>query len=190
MTTEESEFFKGPYASLWRRHAQKTKALCAELVDLFPPLEGGIRIGLGADTDKWIKVPPHEKNEADIEVFADYKLVCHIEVTGSDKVRVPPADIWIRPGKIDLAVEREDEGQPYWFYLVYPNKIWTLQASDAAPYRNKVKHVSPYGKPERYVVIPSTAAKPKKALFDWIAGRLKVDPRAQSEVTKQLDLWA
>ncbi len=164
----DPEWFKGPYAHLWESHAEKVKALYDELVERFPDLADSIRVGLGADSSELIKIPPHQKDEPDLDVYYEYKLLCYIEVSGSEKVSVPPSDIWIRPGKITLGIEKEKLGEPYWFYMVYPNNIWVLRATDAEPYLKNTLEVSPYGKREVYSEIPRTAAQPKGALFEWI----------------------
>ncbi len=176
MTTfqPDPEWFKGPYAHLWKQHAEKVKALVDELVSRFPSIKDSIRVGLGADSDRLVKVPPHQRDEPDLEIFHEYNLLCHIEVSGSDRVSVPPSDIWIRPGKIDLATEKEGQGQPCWFYMVYRNNaVWVIRPSDTQPYRDRIKHVAPYGKRETYVEIPYAAAHPKDYMFDWIEERIE-----------------
>lgn len=166
----DPEWFKGPYAHLWKPHADKVKALYDELIERFPDLEDSIRIGLGADSSELIKIPPHQKDEPDMDVYHDYQLLCHIEVSGTDSknVRVPPDNIWIRPGKIALGVEKEKQGEPYWFYMVYPNSVCVLRATDAEPYRTNTLTVSPYGKREVFSEIPHSVAQPKETLFKWI----------------------
>lgn len=164
----DREWFKGPYAPLWKRHAEKVNALYGELVKRFPDLEKSIRVGLGANSSEHIKIPPYQKNEPDLDVYHEYKLLCHIEVSGSDKVRVPPSAIWIRPGKIALGAEKEKQGEAYWFYMVYSNNTLVLRATDADAFSEDTVNVSPYGKREVYCEIPHAAAQPKDDLFKWI----------------------
>lgn len=168
MFQPDPEWFKGPYAPLWKQHKAKVDALREELIKRFPSLKESIRVGLGADSEELIKIPPYQKDEPDLDIYHQYKLLCHIEVSGSDKVRVPPSDVWIRPGKITLGAERERKGEPYWFYMVYPNNIVVLRASDAEAFISDRVNVSPYGKREVYCEIPCTATDPKETLFKWI----------------------
>ncbi len=164
----DPEWFKRPYSPLWKQHADKVKALYDELIKRFPSLEKSIRIGLGADSSELIKIPPHQKDEPDLDVYHKYKLLCHIEISGSEKVRVPPGDIWIRPGKIALGVEKEKQGEPYWFWMVYPNNTAVIRATDAWAFDEDTVTVAPYGKREVYCKIPCSAAQPKDDLFKWI----------------------
>lgn len=168
----DPEWFKGPYAHLWKPHAEKVKALYDELVECFPDLANSIRVGLGADSNELIKIPPHQRDEPDLDVYHKYKLLCRIEISGSDKVRAPPSDIWIRPGKITLGVEKEKQGEPYWFYMVYPNNVCVIRATEAEPYKTNTVTVSPYGKREVYSQIPHSVTQPKEVLFKWIKGQI------------------
>ena len=113
------EYFKGPYAAQWRRHAENVKALHDELVRRFPVLEHSIWVGLGAESAELVQVPPHERGEPDLVPYHDYKLLCHIEVSGSASrnVRIPPEPIYIRPDKLDLAAKKEKEGGSAVFLL-------------------------------------------------------------------------
>lgn len=164
----DPEWFKRPYSPLWKKHAENVKALYDELLKRFPKLKNAIKVGLGALSDELLKMPPEHKNEPDLTLFHKYKVICHIEISGSEKVRVPPSDIWIRPGKITLGLDKEKQGEPYWFYMVYPNNTMVLRASEAESYLIKTVSVSPYGKKEVYCQIPYTVAHPKEYLFRWI----------------------
>ena len=168
------EYFKGPYASQWRRAAANVKALHDELVRRFPALAHSIRAGLGAESAELIQVPPHQKGEPDLEVFHNYKLLCHIEVSGSASrnVHIPPQPILIRPDKLHLAAEKEAAGEPYFFWMVYWNVTWLVRAPDALPYRLSIVNKNWYDRNERYCEIPYTVAHPHGYLFDWIENRL------------------
>ena len=171
----DPEWFKGPYGTQWKRHATNVKALHEELVQRFPVLKDSIRVGLGAESAELIKIPPHQKGEADLEVFHNYEMLCHIEVSGSasKKVHIPPQPIYIRPDKLDLAKEKEAAGEPYFFWMVYWNVKWLVRATDAFPYREAIVHKSWYGVPETYCEIPCGVAKPSAVLFEWVAREAK-----------------
>jgi hypothetical protein len=168
-------FKKGPYASEWKSHAEKVKRLQDKLIAQFPVLKGSIKSGLGALTDEWLKIPPDQKDEPDLTIYYKYQVLCHIEVSGTDspRVRVPPHDIWIRPGKIDLGMQKEAVGEKYWYYMVYTNNTVVLTAGGAAPYRKKVTQRTLYGKTERYIDLPHTIGRPEAELFHWIDNELK-----------------
>ena len=52
----EPEYFKGPYAGQWKKHAANVWALHKELVRRFPVLERSIRVGLGAESSELIQI--------------------------------------------------------------------------------------------------------------------------------------
>ena len=168
------EWFKGPYASQWKRHADNVKALHDELVRRFPVLEHSIRAGLGAESADLVQIPPHEKGEPDLEIFHRYKLFCHIEVSGSASrnVHIPPQPIYIRPDKLDLAAKKEAADEPYFFWMVYWDVKWLVRTPDALPHRQTLVAKNWYGVDEVYCEIPYTAAKPSESLFEWVQGRL------------------
>lgn len=153
---------------------EKVKSLNEKLEKEIPNL--GIRFGLGADTDKWLKFPPDEKGEPDFTIFYEYEKICYIEVSGSDKVKMkPPQDIWIRPDKYDHALSKDEET---WFYMVYPNEVFVLNRKTIEPYKDNIttayikknKHGRPI--PEKYIAIPCVKAYPEETLFEWIRERL------------------
>lgn len=173
----DPEWFKtSKYASEWKSHKEKVERLQDKLVKRFPVLKGAIKPGLGALSDELLKIPPDQKDEADLILHYKYKVLCHIEVSGTDspRVHVPPQDIWIRPGKIDVGKEKEDVGEKYWYYMVYVNNTVVFTASDALPYKDKVSRRTLYGKSERYVDLPSSIGRPEEELFQWIDRELKV----------------
>ncbi len=170
----DPEWFKGPYAGQWRRHAGNVKTLHDEIVGRFPFLEPSIRVGLGAESEELIKISPHQRGEPDLEIFHDYKLLCHIEVSGSasHNVSIPPQPIYIRPDKLDLAQQKEEAGEAYFFWMVYWNVIWLVRATDALPYREATVTKKWYGLNETYCEIPHSAAKPSQDLFEWLTANL------------------
>ena len=170
----DPEYFKGPYASQWRRHAENVIALRNALTTRFPVLERSIAAGLGAESSELIQVPPHQKGEPDLDVYHNYQLLCHIEVSGSASrnVSIPPQPIYIRPDKLDLAQSKEEAGEPYFFWMVYWNVTWLVRSLDALPYRQNVVSRNWYGVSEHYCEIPPAVAQQENALFDWVAGRI------------------
>ena len=164
------EYYKEPYAGQWPRHAENVTALRKELTRKFPALAHSIRTGLGAESVDLIQIPPHQRGEPDLEVFCNYKLLCHIEVSGSasKKVRIPPQSILIRPDKLDLAKCKEDAGEAYFFWMVYWNVTWLVRALDAFPYRENVVGKNWRGVDEKYCEIPASEAKQTNILFRWI----------------------
>ena len=175
-SSPDPEYFKGPYAPDWKRHAKNVKALHAELVKQFPVLKDSIEVGLGAESGELIKIPPHEKNGADLTLYFNYDLLCHIEVSGSGSpnVKIPPAPIFIRPGKLDLAKSKEEAGEPYFFWMVYNNVTWLVPSVDAQPYRKPEVPKNFRGVAETYCEVPAVVAKPKEELFHWLGKELRI----------------
>ena len=170
----DPEFYKGRYANQWERHAKNVRALREQLGQRFPVLEQSIRTGLGAESEDLVRIPPHQKGEPDLEVYHDYELLCHIEVSGSNsrRVKIPPQPIYIRPDKLKLAKEKEDAGEPYFFWMVYWDITWLVRATDAWPYRDEVVTKNWYDAQESYCEIPAHEAHPSDVLFRWIAREL------------------
>ena len=181
----DPEWFKGPYAHQWRRHADNVKGLHDELVRRFPILGPSIRVGLGAESAELVQVPPHERGEPDLEVFYNYELLCRIEVSGSGSrnVQIPPQPIYIRPDKLDLARQKEDAGEAYFFWMVYWDRTWLVRASDAMPHRQDVVKRNWYRVHESYCEIPFTVAKPDSELFDWIEAEMQERDKGPGEVS-------
>ena len=154
---------------------EKVKALEEELRQKFGD-DLGIRFGLGANTDEWLKIPPDEKGEPDLTLFYKYKRVCYIDVSGSDKVTMTlTGDIWVRPDKFNEAKKRTEET---WFYMVYKNAIYVLDRKTIEPYEGNIKIVhikrNQTGRriPEKYISIPCSEAYPKEEMFQWIEQKI------------------
>lgn len=173
------EFWKEvSYKKLWEKHMKEVNKLEDKLISKFPELKGCIKFGLGAKTKDWIKIPPDEKGEPDFTIFWNYKELCHIEVSGSDKVVMkPPENIWIRPDKFQNASNKKEK---YWFYMVYKNGVFILDLEVIKPFKDRIivayiKKDPKTGRrvPERYIAIPCANAFPESAMFDWIEKKIK-----------------
>jgi len=172
----DPEFWKKvAYHNLWKRHMEKVEALEKKLKKSFPKERSpdlGVRFGLGANTDKWLKIPPDEKGEPDFTLFYQYKKICYIEVSGSDKITMGPSkDIWIRPDKYEHAESRKEET---WFYMVYPNQVLVLNKKAIEPHKDErtVAYIkkNKLGRkiPERYIPISYEEAFAEETMFEWI----------------------
>lgn len=171
----DPEFWKKlTYSKLWKRHWEKVDSLRDKLIKKFPRLENAMDFGLGAITDKWLKIPPDEKGEPDIIVYHDYKLVCYIEVSGSDKVRMPNV-LWVRPDKLEHA---QSKRELTWFYMVYPNEIRVVTNHIVEKYKDNQTTAyikkDQYGRgvPEQYICIPYSDSLAEQEMFDWIEKQL------------------
>jgi len=165
------DVFKTIYKSEWPKHAQNVNSLIEEIKKRFPQVS--LRTGLGAESDERIDIPPAKKNEPDIEVWLTRRHLISIEVTGSDKVLVPPGDIWILAKKLTVGKESIIQGIDYLFYLVYPNNSFTLTVDIVNEYR---RSVGPGGRlpGEKYIKIPAGRALPREEVFNYI--RAKISP--------------
>ena len=123
--------------------------------------------GFGAETAQRIELREHERGEPDKTIFYKGKVVCYLEVSGSDIKMTPNKDIWIRPDKFAHAKRKNQET---WFYMVYRNGDFLLNKGDIEPYEDQVKTVYLKGPdiPERYILVPSTRAHPREIFFDWL----------------------
>ena len=166
------DYFKEGYESMWRKHKENVELLVAELRRRFPELS--LRKGLGADSDEWIDIPPANKNELDIEGWWKFRHLFSVEVTGSDKVRVPPEDIWIRPAKLRVAEDLSAKGLPCLFWTVYPNCTYTLTVGIVATHRRSLVERDFKGKHEVFIAIPWTAGLPASRLFKEIESVLRI----------------
>jgi hypothetical protein len=165
----DREYWKRDYHPLWKPHMEKVKALKERLKSEFGDAIT-IDTGLGANSNEWLKMPPAEKAGPDLTLYHEYKVLCRVEVSGSEKVNVPPQNIWIRPDKYEVA---KNKSEKYWFWMVYPNATWILDAEAIEPHKDNVITVAPYGKPEKYIEIPPSAAYPADALFEWISAEIE-----------------
>lgn len=171
----DPEFWKKlSYSTLWKRHWEKVEVLREKLIKRFPQLENAMRFGLGSITDKWLKIPPEEKGEPDFMIYHEYKIVCNIEVSGSDKVKMPNS-IWIRPDKLEHAKSKEEET---WFYMVYPNEIRVLTKEIVEHYKDNI--ITAYIKwnkngrkvPEKYISVLYEDSLDEEKMFEWISEQI------------------
>lgn len=171
------EFWKElSYSTLWKRHWEKVEALRNKLIERFPQLEKSLKFGLGAITDEWLKIPPDEKGEPDFYIYHEYKLVCFVEVSGSDKVKMPDV-IWVRPDKMGHAQEKKEET---WFYMVYPNEIRVLTKEVVKSHESNI--ITAYIKwskdgrgkvPEKYIAVPYEESSGEDKMFEWIGKQIQ-----------------
>lgn len=156
------DYYKNPYQGEWERHSQNVKSLAKEIEVRFPQVS--LTTGLGATSAERLDIPPRNKNEPDIEVWLLRKHVLSIEVTGSNKVRVPPENIHILRKKLPVAEKSLQQGIDYLFYTVYPNNTFTLTVPIVYYYRlNIVSSGRVLG--EYYIKIPPTQALSRKEVF-------------------------
>jgi len=175
----DPEFWKKiSYKKEWKKHMDEVNKLKKKIIDRFPELESCIKLGLGADTDKWLKIPPDQKGDPDFEIYWNYKILCYIEVSGSDKMSMTPGkDIWIRPDKYRNAAGKIGK---YWFWMVYRNGVYVLDLESLHPFKDNVvtKYIKTDPKtgakvPEEFIPVPSEKASSEDHIFDWIGTQIK-----------------
>lgn len=155
----------------------------------FPSLEIK-ETGFGAETAERIELREHERGEPDKTVYYKGKVICYIEVSGSDIEMRQNDYIWIRPDKFKHAKQAKEKT---WFYMVYKNGDFILDVDAITPFENDVRTRYPKCKcincgsvfrrgyrcpscgssnitriPERYIHVPSQKAYPRNKLFEWI----------------------
>lgn len=166
------DYWKLSYYDKWAPHKENVLKLRDELKQLFPEIS--IKVGYGASSEEWEQILPQEKDELDLELWMRYKVVGHVEVSGSPGFYLSPEEpIWIRPGKFNTALSKEIRGEECWFYMVYKNNIFSLRTIDILPYQDNVFIETPKGKPEKYIHVPQDRAFPKEKLFEWIRNKIE-----------------
>lgn len=152
----DPNYWKYDYSAGWAGHKKNVQALASKLMTRFPQIS--LSYGYGATSDEFIDGSQPKRDEPDIYINNASEQVCTVEVSGSDKVRVPPNAIWVRLGKYEYAKKKLPAKS--WFFMVYPltSSIFLLDVADIQPYENKVltKKLSTtgYQKPEKYIEIP------------------------------------
>ena len=169
---------------------EEVSELRNNLLNVLPQLSGCIKYGLGANTDKWLKIPPEQKGEPDLTIYWQYKPLCHIEVSGSNKIEMKrESKIWIRPDKLYSA---QRSGIKCWFYMVYRNCRCVLDAETVSRYRNNI--TTAYIKdgyngqkiPEQYIAVPYSEADDIGTMIRWLiekVGRKHPDMIDKSQTT-------
>jgi len=102
------------------------------------------------------------------------RIICNIEVTGSDIEMTPPNDIFILRGKYLTAQRRKaKEDVNTWFYTVYRGSEYVLDLSLIEKFDgDKAQEKYLKGVSEWYICIPCDEAYPKENLFKWIEEQL------------------
>lgn len=163
------DIFKKAYRSEWAKHRENVARLANEIKLRFPIVS--IKRGLGAETSDWLDFPPEHKNEPDIQVWWKVHILS-IEVTGSDKVKVPPSPIWILAKKLPVAQEALRKDKLYLFLAEYPNNSFILPVPLVTQHRFDTTTLDKSGVVEKYIEIPAEEALPRDFLFDIIKARL------------------
>lgn len=174
--------YKEVYGAKWPAH----KLTCEQLVKVIEAMKGSpvCGLGFGATDAAMIEGDSDDANEPDIFVNVDREIVCAIEVTGSDKAKVPPGDIYIRKGKFDHAWSSKF---PVWFYVVYPRSrsTFALLPDDIYPYRENLTKVKADVDP--YIQVPVSAARASGDMIEWIKGTVQSrSPEPESDPSASL----
>jgi len=156
------DYYKEPYQDRWEAHSRNVNSLAKEIKVRFPKVS--VTTGLGATSSERLDIPPDNKNEPDIEVWLLHRHVLSIEVTGSDKVSVPPKPIYVLAKKLLQAEKSLQQGIDYLFYVIYPNNSFTLTVPIVGYYRRNIV-LGGRVQGERYIKIPPEQALPGEEVF-------------------------
>lgn len=132
----------------------------------------GVEYGHGADERGVIPMSNHTPNEPDLFIKLFGVIIGAVEVSGSDKARVPPNDMLVRLGKLEHAMASDYQT---WFLMVYPRRTVVLTSSDAFYCRNNTTKIE--GDRDLYVRVPYSMARPVGELFDWLRECLRLYSR-------------
>jgi hypothetical protein len=172
----DPSYWKPDYSGGWAGHKKNVETLASKLKQEFPKVS--LKYGFGATSEELLEIPQEQKDEPDIYIYHNYNMICSIEVSGSERGKVPPYAIWVRPGKYNYAKNKLPSKT--WFYMIYPmtKSIFVLDVDDITPFEKQVEEkflsTTGYGKKELYIEIPYKNANPESVMWDWIRNELKV----------------
>ena len=113
------------YAPVKAKAAKDCNETLRDLKEWFLIDEITFKLGYHGISDKLVlEHTEHEKGEPDIFVYWKDSIVCAVEVTGSDKVKMP-ASVWIGKHKMDYA---ETARFPVVYALYYLGSRWFVPA--------------------------------------------------------------
>lgn len=165
-------YWKYRYGTEWKAGKSRVEHVLEVLRKRFPNLT--IEPTKYAISEEYI--PPdekHKKHEPNIIVSSEGKIICDIEVTGSDISMMPPKLIWILQGKFQAAKKRKHEEEiDTWFYTVYTDSEYVLDLNLVEKFKDNVWEEYPHGVPELMIHISCAEAYPREKLFKWIKKRI------------------
>ena len=153
------------YAGIKAKAAKDCKETLRDLKEWFPNDEVTFTLGYHADSDKIVlEHTEHEKGEPDIFVLWKKQIVCAVEVTGSDKVKMP-ALVWIAKHKMEYAKTAKF---PCSFALYYLGSRWFVPAGRVRQESGEAETKKIGGYSEYYHVLEPKHLDPYGELQEWV----------------------
>lgn len=153
------------YAPIKAKAAKDCKETLRDLETWFPNYEVGFKLGYHADSDKLVlEHTEHEKGEPDIFVLWKKHIVCAVEVTGSDKVKMP-ALVWIAKHKMEYATAAKF---PVAFALYYLGSRHFVPAGTVGQESGEAETKTIGGFSEYYHVMQPQHLSKYEELEEWV----------------------
>ena len=157
------------YAPIKAKAAKDCKETLRDLKEWFPNDEVTFKLGYHGISDKLVlEHTEHEKGEPDIFVYWKDSIVCAVEVTGSDKVRMP-ASVWIGKHKMDYA---ETARFPVVYALYYLGSRWFVPARKVRQEAGVAETKTIGGYSEYYHVMPPQSLRKYEEMQEWIRNQI------------------
>lgn len=153
------------YAPVKAKAAKDCKETLRDLKAWFPNNEISFKLGYYGESDKLeLKHREHEKGEPDIFVYWKDAVCCAVEVTGSDKVRMP-ALVWIGKHKMDYAQAAKF---PVGYALYYLGSRWFVPAGRVKQESGEAETKKIGGYSEYYHVLEPKHLDHYDELREWV----------------------
>jgi len=158
------------FAHLWDKAAYQCRILANEIKKQYPFLN--ILPGHGAFDSEEHDSKDKEPGAPDLFLYHNQRLICAIEVTGSDKVI--PWSIWLGAHKVAFARRAE---YPIGFFLFYgkDNSVrlfGTMEELDSVLDPPETRNIR--GLNFEYHIVDRMYFKGEKGFWDWLAWMLEV----------------
>jgi len=155
---------------MWEKSAYLENLVKSEIERRYPALriENGKGAGSSLET-----VDTAPVGSSDLFVYYGSKLICEIEVTGSDKVIPPTA--WIAHHKVNYAKTLEDSDS-YGVFLFYgPNHQirYFATASDIFKHTRGEARKTIRGLKETFHIIPVVYLRSERGFWEWLQCRIE-----------------
>jgi len=155
---------KDAFRHLWDKAAYQCKILKKEINKRYPALivlpgHGALDADEHDSTDK-------EPGAPDLFVWYNQRLICAIEVTGSDKIETP-WNIWIGKHKIDFAKKAEYPIGFFFFYGKYNQVRFFTSYEEIESVLDPPEVRTIRGLNLEYHILEYTYFKDERGFWDW-----------------------
>jgi len=158
------------YIGLWQKSAYLENLVKKEIEKRYPALR--IETGKGVGS-KFVTADTAPVGAPDLFVFYGNRLICEIEVTGSDKV-IPPT-VWFGHHKFRYTKSLKDPDSYGAFFFYGPKHQVRYFATASDIFRHTkgeaIKNIR--GLKEKYHIIPAVYLKSERGFWEWLQCRIE-----------------